>query len=178
MNQIRAARPADVPLILDLIKELALYEREPAAVVATEADLMRDGFGSTPRFECLIAEVDGQPAGFALYFMNYSTWRGRAGIHLEDLFVRPAWRGAGIGRALLSRVAAIAVDRQLGRLQWDVLDWNQPAIDFYERLGARFLSEWRIMRVTDEALVALADEGFSTSSTGPEAVHTPVEERR
>jgi GNAT superfamily N-acetyltransferase len=156
MTQIRPAQPADIPLILELIRELALYEREPAAVVATEADLMRDGFGPTPRYECLIAESEGQPAGFALYFFNYSTWRGRAGIHLEDLFVRPAFRGLGIGKALLARVAAITVERKLGRLQWEVLDWNQPAIDFYQRLGAEFLHEWRIMRVTDAALAALA----------------------
>lgn len=156
MSHIRRAQPADVPLILELIRELALYEREPGAVVATEADLMRDGFGPTPRYECLIAESDGQPAGFALYFFNYSTWRGRAGIHLEDLFVRPAFRGLGIGKALLARVAAITVERQFGRLQWEVLDWNQPAIDFYQRLGAEFLHEWRIMRVTESALAELA----------------------
>ncbi|HEY0794933.1 MAG TPA: GNAT family N-acetyltransferase [Acidisarcina sp.] len=159
MTNIRPAQRADIPLILELIRELALYEREPAAVVATEADLMRDGFGPTPRFECLIAEYDGHPAGFALYFLNYSTWRGRAGIHLEDLFVRPAFRGHGIGLALLSRLAAITVERQFGRLQWEVLDWNHPAIDFYRRLGAEFLDEWRIMRVTDAALAELAQSG-------------------
>ena len=156
MTHIRPAEPGDVPLILELIRELALYERDPAAVVATEADLMRDGFGPTPRYECLIAESDGQPAGFALYFLNYSTWRGRAGIHLEDLFVRPAFRGQGIGLALLARLALITVEREFGRLQWEVLDWNQPAIDFYRRLGAEFLDEWRIMRVTDTALAELA----------------------
>src|SRR5450432_4615561 len=150
MTHIRPAQPADVPLILELVRELALYEREPAAVVATEADLLRDGFGPVPRFECLIAEIDGEAAGFALYFFNYSTWRGRAGIHLEDLFVRPRHRGHGTGKALLARVAAITEARQFGRLQWEVLDWNQPAIDFYGRLGAKFLDEWRIMRVTDE----------------------------
>ena len=156
MTHIRPATPADVPLILALIRELAAYEREPHAVLATEADLLRDGFGARPYFECLIAEEDGQPAGFALYFFNYSTWRGRPGIHLEDLFVRPPFRGRGIGKALLTRVAAVAVERQCGRLQWDVLDWNQPAIDFYHRLGAKFLDEWRIMRVSDEALTNLA----------------------
>jgi GNAT superfamily N-acetyltransferase len=156
MTHIRPATPADVSLILALIRELAAYEREPHAVLATEADLLRDGFGSERYFECLIAEEDGQPAGFALYFFNYSTWRGRPGIHLEDLFVRPPFRGRGIGKALLTRVASVAVERQCGRLQWDVLDWNQPAIDFYHRLGAKFLDEWRIMRVSDEALTNLA----------------------
>jgi GNAT superfamily N-acetyltransferase len=156
MTHIRPATPVDVPLILALVRELAAYEREPHAVLATEADLLRDGFGPRPYFECLIAEEDGQPAGFALYFFNYSTWRGRPGIHLEDLFVRPPFRGRGIGKALLTRVAAVAVERQCGRLQWDVLDWNQPAIDFYHRLGAKFLDEWRIMRVSDEALTNLA----------------------
>ncbi len=156
MYSIRPAASADVPLILRLIHELATYEREPQAVVATEADLLRDGFGEHPRFHCLIAESDGEPAGFAFYFFNYSTWRGRPGIHLEDLFVFPPFRGLGIGKALLKRVAEVAVENQCARLQWDVLDWNQTAIDFYHSLGAKFLSEWRIMRVTDEALRALA----------------------
>ena len=157
MLSIRAATSADIPLILDLIRALAAYEREPDAVKTTEADLQRDGFGPQPRFECLIAEVAGEPAGFALYFYNYSTWRGRAGIHLEDLFVHPRFRGQGIGKALLARVAARAAEQGCVRLQWDVLDWNQTAIDFYQGLGAKFLSEWRIMRVNDEAIHALAD---------------------
>ena len=165
MTHIRPATPADVPLILELIKELALYERETNAVEATEGDLMRDGFGPTRRFECLIAESAGEPAGFALYFFNYSTWRGRAGIHLEDLFVRPRFRGEGIGKALLTRVAAITLQMELGRLQWEVLDWNQPAIDFYERLGAKFLKEWRIMRVSDAALADLADSARAAERT-------------
>jgi GNAT superfamily N-acetyltransferase len=155
-THIRPAIPADIPLILELIRELALYEREPAAVVATEADLLRDGFGPTPRFRCLIAESGGEAAAFALYFFNYSTWRGRAGVHLEDLFVRPAFRGRGIGLALLVRLAVITVEGGFGRLQWEVLDWNQPAINFYRRLGAEFLDEWRIMRVTDRSLAELA----------------------
>jgi len=156
MLHIRPAEPADVPLILELIHELATYEREPRAVVATEADLLRDGFGGRPFFQCLIAEWDGAAAGFAFYFFNYSTWRGRPGIHLEDLFVRPEFRGKGIGRALLIKVAEVAVDNKCARFQWDVLDWNQPAIDFYHSLGAKFMSEWRIMRVSGEALAALA----------------------
>lgn len=163
MIHIRPARPGDIPLILELVRELAHYEREPGAVVATEADLMRDGFGRHRRFECLLAESGGEPAGFALYFLNYSTWRGRAGIHLEDLFVRPDFRGKGIGKALLSRVAAITVDRKFHRLQWQVLDWNSPAIEFYRGLGAEFLDEWRNMRVSGEALADLAVSGSAAS---------------
>jgi GNAT superfamily N-acetyltransferase len=158
MHSIRPATPADVPLILELIRALALYEREPDAVKTTETDLMRDGFGENPCFECLIAEnADGEPAGFALYFYNYSTWRGRSGIHLEDLFVLPRFRGQGIGKALLARVAARAVEQGCVRLQWDVLEWNQTAIDFYQGMGAKFLEEWRIMRVNDQAIQSLAD---------------------
>lgn len=156
MHVIRPAETTDLALILELIHELAAYEREPDSVVATEADLLRDGFGERPFFRSLIAEDDGVPAGFAFYFFNYSTWRGRPGIHLEDLFVRPAFRGKGIGKALLIEVARIAVTNKCSRFQWDVLDWNQPAIDFYHSLGAKFLSEWRIMRVSGEALPALA----------------------
>jgi GNAT superfamily N-acetyltransferase len=157
---IRIATPEDVPQILAFIRELAEYEREPDAVHATEADLLRDGFGATKRFDCLMAEmVEGERAvtvGFALYFHNYSTWRGHAGIHVEDLYVRPEYRGKGIGKALLTRVAAIAVAEGCSRLQWDVLEWNAPAIGFYEQMGARMLTEWRTMRVTGEALPELA----------------------
>jgi GNAT superfamily N-acetyltransferase len=153
---IRKAVAADVPLILKLIHDLAVYEREPHAVEATEADLLRDGFSDAPRrFDCLIAQWDGSPAGFALYFHNYSTWRGHAGIHLEDLFVRPELRGRGIGKALLQAVAEIAVAEGCPRLQWDVLEWNMPAIGFYEKMGARMLMEWRTMRVTGDRLEAL-----------------------
>jgi GNAT superfamily N-acetyltransferase len=162
MHSVRAATPADIPLILDLIRALATYEREPDAVKATAADLLRDGFGDHPCFECLIAEslspeVQPEPAGFALFFYNYSTWRGRQGIHLEDLFVLPRFRGQGIGKTLLASVAARAAEQGCVRLQWDVLDWNQTAIDFYQSLGAQFLSEWRIMRVNDEGIHALAN---------------------
>jgi GNAT superfamily N-acetyltransferase len=165
MHSIRAATPADIPLILDLIRALATYEREPDAVKTTEADLLRDGFGEQPRFECLIAESitkEPEPAGFALFFYNYSTWRGRPGIHLEDLFVVPRFRGQGIGKALLARVAARAAEQGCVRLQWDVLDWNQSAIDFYQGLGAQFLKEWRIMRVNDEAIRSLASVEVSS----------------
>jgi len=158
---IRPATVEDVPQILALIRELAAYERDPLAVEATEADLLREGFGPSPRFFTLMAEVSGEIAGFALYFFNFSTWKGRSGIHLEDLFVRPQFRGLGIGKKLLSSVAEAAVANGCGRLQWDVLDWNQAAIDFYQGLGAKFLNEWRIMRVSDEALASLAAAGGS-----------------
>jgi GNAT superfamily N-acetyltransferase len=153
---IRPATPADAPFILDFIRHLAEYEREPHAVTMTEDQLLRDGFGRQRYFECLIAECDGEPAGFALFFPVYSTWKGRS-IHLEDLFVLPAFRKSGIGKALLRRVAALAVDRGCARLQWDVLEWNKLALDFYRALGAVTLDEWRIMRITGAALEALAE---------------------
>ena len=155
MLNLREATPDDVPHILAFIRELAEYEREPESAIATEADLLRDGWGPNKTFSCLIAEWQGQPAGMALYFPFYSTWRGNAGIHLEDLFVRPQFRGHGIGKALLSRVAAIA-HAQGDRLQWHVLEWNKPAIGFYHEMGANMLEEWRIMRVDGDALPALA----------------------
>jgi GNAT superfamily N-acetyltransferase len=153
---IREAAPADVPQILAFIRGLAAYEREPDAVQATEADLMRDGFGPNPFYYCLIAEQDGRAAGFAFYFFNYSTWVGRPGLYLEDLFVEPEFRGLGIGKALLERVAAIAVEKNCPRLQWEVLDWNTPAIDFYRAMGAEFLDEWRNVRLSGDALLRLA----------------------
>ena len=156
---IRPATPSDVPEMLAFIRELAEYEREPHAAVATAEDLLRDGFGPRPVFQCLIAEwtEDGvtKPAAMALYFPFYSTWRGNAGIHLEDLFVRPAFRGQGIGKALLTRVAQIAVAENCPRLEWSVLDWNTPAVDFYRSLGAESMSEWTIMRVSGDALSKL-----------------------
>ncbi|MGH9591278.1 MAG: GNAT family N-acetyltransferase [Terracidiphilus sp.] len=154
---IRKAAEADVPEILSLIRALAAYERAPDAVKATEADLREHGFGPNPYFHCLIAEEDGQPAGFAFYFFNYSTWMGRPGIYLEDIFVYPEFRGRGIGKSLLRRVAAVAVEKGCARLKWQVLDWNTPAIDFYRSMGAEFMSEWRAMRVTGESLVRLAE---------------------
>ncbi len=153
---IRPANAADVPQILTFIRALAAYEREPNAVTATEADLLHHGFGVNPFYFCLIAEHDGQPAGFALYFFNYSTWKGRPGLYLEDIFVQPEFRGLGIGKALLQKVAAIAVERDCPRLQWEVLDWNTPAIEFYRTMGAEFLDEWRNVRVSGEALHRLA----------------------
>jgi GNAT superfamily N-acetyltransferase len=160
MLSIRPATPADVPTILRFIRELALFEREPDAVIATEADLLRDGFGPAPRFTCLMAEFDGVPAGFALYFTSYSTWLGHHGIRLEDLYVTPEHRRKGIGRALLARLAKIAVDQGCGRLEWDVLDWNANAIAVYQSIGANIQTEWRIMRLAGEPLHRLA----STSS--------------
>jgi GNAT superfamily N-acetyltransferase len=154
MIHIRPATPADVPLIRSLIHELATYEREPHSVLITDEQLLNDGFGPDRYYECLIAEYEGMPAAFALFFPIYSTWRGRS-LHLEDLFVRPQLRGKGIGKALLTRVAAIAMERNCARLQWDVLAWNQPAIDFYRSLNATMLDEWRRMRVTDDALAIL-----------------------
>ena len=153
---IRPAVPADVSQILAFIHELAVYERQPDAVHATEADLLRDGFSEPHRFTCLMAEWEGKAAGFALYFYSYSTWEGRAGIYLEDLFVRPELRGKGIGNALLSSVAAAAVAEGCPRLEWSVLDWNQPSIDFYHQMGAVIKAEWHVMRVSGDALPALA----------------------
>jgi GNAT superfamily N-acetyltransferase len=154
---IRPATAADVPQILAFVRALAVYERAPAgAVTATEEGLLRDGFGAQPFYECLLAEHDGQPAGFALFFFNYSTWRGRPGVYLEDLFVLPELRGKGIGKALLQRVAAAAVAKGCRRLQWEVLDWNTPAIDFYRAMGAEFLDEWRNVRLDGDALLRLA----------------------
>ena len=165
---LRPATPSDIPEILAFIRELAEYERAPDSAIATHADLLRDGFGPTPRFHCLIAEgsepartnneqraTNNDAAGFVLYFYNYSTWRGRAGITIEDLFVRPAFRRQGIGKALFARVAAIAVAEGCSRLEWAVLNWNTPAIDFYRSLGAEPLSEWTTMRVSGEALTGL-----------------------
>jgi GNAT superfamily N-acetyltransferase len=152
---IREATAADVPLILEFIRALAAYEREPEAVTATVADLLRDGFGPNPFYFCLIAEHDSVPAGFAFYFYNYSTWMGRPGLYLEDLFVHPEFRGLGIGKTLLRQVAAIAVEKGCPRLQWQVLDWNTPAIEFYTAMGAEFMDTWRNVRVTGDALLKL-----------------------
>jgi GNAT superfamily N-acetyltransferase len=153
---IRPATAADVPQILEFIRALAAYEREPDAVTATEADLLRDGFGPNPFYFCLIADIDDVPAGFAFYFFNYSTWLGRPSLYLEDLFVHPQFRGLGVGKALLKKVASIAVEKDCPRLQWEVLDWNTPAIDFYTAMGAEFMDTWRNVRVTGEAIRRLA----------------------
>jgi GNAT superfamily N-acetyltransferase len=156
MLTIRPANAEDISVILELIRGLAEYERAPQAAVATAEDLRRDGWGPDPKFRCVLAEWDGQPAGFALFFYNYSTWQGRPGLYLEDLFVRPQFRGRGIGKALLVHVAQIAVRENCGRYQWQVLDWNTPAIEFYKSLGAKVMNEWLTMRIEGEALEKLA----------------------
>ena len=154
---IRSAGPADVPLILRLIRDLAEYEREPLAVVATEELLHRHLFGDgAPAAECLIGEVDGTPQGFALFFSNFSTWVGWPGLYLEDLFVRPEARGRGLGKALLSAVARAGANRGCKRLDWSVLNWNEAAIGFYKSLGARPLSGWTVYRLSGDALTRLA----------------------
>lgn len=155
-DMIRTATPADVPTILQLVHELAAYEREPDAVKATEAQLHTALFGPRPVAEAVIAEVDGTPVGMALFFTTFSTWEGKAGLHLEDLFVRPEARGAGAGKALLVHLAGIAAARGYARFEWQVLDWNAPAIGFYKALGAEMQDEWTKMRVDGEALVRLA----------------------
>jgi len=155
---IRAADRSDAPLILAFIRELAAYEKLAKDVVATEDTLAATLFGPHPAAEVLIAELDGEAVGFALFFPNYSTFLGKAGIYLEDLFVRPSARGRGVGRALLSRLAAIATERGCGRLEWAVLDWNESAIGFYEKLGAEPQSDWTTYRLTGEALSSLADD--------------------
>ena len=154
--QIRAATSADVPIILSLIRELAEYERAPDAVVTTEAGLRDVLFGPQRSAEVLLALENENPVGFAVYFFNFSTWLGRPGIYLEDLFVRPPARGKGYGRALLKHLAQIAHERNCGRMEWAVLNWNEPAIEFYKKLGAEPLSEWTVFRLTSEGIEKLA----------------------
>lgn len=153
---IRTATATDVPLILDFIRGLAVYEKLAHEVVATEATLCDTLFGATPAAQVVIAEVDGRPAGFALYFFNYSTFLAKPGLYLEDLFVKPEFRGAGTGKALLLHLARIANARGCGRMEWTVLDWNEPAIKFYDSLGARRMNEWQICRLTGPALTQYA----------------------
>jgi GNAT superfamily N-acetyltransferase len=153
---IRAAASGDVPLIASLIRELAGYEKLLNEVRFEEARLSEHLFGARPYAEVVIGEVDGQAQGFALFFHNFSTFEGKPGIYLEDLFVRPAARGHGLGKALLAHLAALAVERDCARLEWSVLDWNEPAIGFYRRLGARPLDDWTVMRLDGDGLAALA----------------------
>jgi GNAT superfamily N-acetyltransferase len=153
--RIVAATERDVPLILKLIKGLAEYEKLSQEVVATEAGLRESLFGARRVAEVLIGYAGNEPAGFAVFFHNYSTFLGRAGIYLEDLFVLPEWRRRGLGTELLRRIAQTAVERGCGRLEWSVLDWNEPAIAFYKKLGARAMDEWTVYRVTGDALKAL-----------------------
>lgn len=161
--RIRRANKGDAPVILQLIKELAEYERAPDAVDATEADLLATLFVSAPRVFCDLIEVhdevqDGEMkvAGMALWYLNYSTWQGKHGIYLEDLFVRPEFRGNGYGKALLKHLAKICAEEGYGRLQWWVLDWNESAIDFYRSIGAEAMDEWTVFRVSGQALADLA----------------------
>ena len=165
---IRDATPDDTPVILRFVRELAEFEREPHAVKATEHDLLRDGFGLERRFEARIGSLDGAPAGFTLFFPTYSTWEGRAGIWLEDLYVTPAARGSGLGRALVCDVAAIAVARGFRRLDFSVLDWN-PARGFYEKLGINRLETWLQYRATGAALETLAAQAAAAGSSRSEA---------
>ncbi len=155
---IRPATIDDVPVILGLIRELAEYEKLSDEVVATDDVLRETLFGNQPGAEVLIASVDDQPAGFALFFHNFSTFLGLPGIYLEDLFVRPEFRSSGLGRTLLAYLARLATERRCGRLEWSVLDWNQPAIGFYKKLGAEAMSGWAVYRLTGDALDTLAAE--------------------
>ena len=157
MLTLRPAVPSDTALILAYIRELAEFEREPEAAVATEADIRRYAFSEHPLVKVTMPEWDGQPAGFALWFLNFSTWEGKPGIYLEDLFVRPAFRGNGIGKALLKHLAAVAVKEGWTRFVWQVLDWNTPAIKFYEAHGARVMHPWLTCRLEGDALQRLAE---------------------
>ena len=154
--QLRPATREDIGQILSFIRELAEYEKLAHEAVADEATLATQLFGDHPAAEVVIAEVDGQPAGFALFFHNFSTFLGQRGLYLEDLFVRPQFRGLGLGKRLMIHLAKLAVERDCGRFEWSVLDWNTPAIDFYRELGASPLDEWTVQRVTGDALKALA----------------------
>jgi GNAT superfamily N-acetyltransferase len=154
---IEPARPADARLIVTLVRELAEYERLLEQVVIREEDVLRDLFGERPHAEAVIARAAGEAVGFALWFHNYSTFAGRAGLYLEDLFVRPAFRGRGYGEALLRHLARVALDRGCARFEWAVLDWNEPALAFYRKLGAVPMDEWTVQRVSGDALVALAN---------------------
>ena len=154
--QIRPARVEDVSIILELIRDLATYERAPDKVTATEEQLADVLFGEQPAAEVLLAFEGESPVGFAVYFYNFSTWLGRPGLYLEDLFVKPEKRGKGYGRALLVELAKIARDRGCGRMEWAVLDWNEPAIKFYRTIGARPMDEWTVLRLTRDGIEKLA----------------------
>lgn len=157
MLKLRKANSQDTPLILSFIRELAEYERGSTAVSATEEDLRRDGFSANPKFQAIIVEWDGEPAGMAFFFHHYPTWQSRPGLYLEDLFVRPQFRGKGIGKALLVQLARTAVAEKCYGLRWEVLDWNTKAIEVYQRLGGRFREHWRVMQLTGEDLKSLAE---------------------
>ena len=156
MIQVRPATPADVSVILRFVRELAAFEREPDAVTATEPMLAAALFGESPAAEAVLAEREGEPVGFARFFHNFSTWEGRRGLYLEDLYVTPAARGQGAGAALLRHLAALAVARGCARFEWSVLDWNEDAIAFYRAMGAVGQDEWTVQRVSGDALARLA----------------------
>jgi len=155
---IRPAKATDIDEILALIYELALYEKAPEEAKATESQIRESFFGDNPKVFCELVEVDGDIAGLAIWFLNYSTWQGKHGIYLEDLFIRPQFRGRGFGKALLKHLAQICVERGYGRFQWWVLDWNEPSIEFYKSFGAVAMDEWTVYRVTGDALIDLANE--------------------
>lgn len=155
--RIRSAELSDAPVILQLIKDLAEYEKAPDEVVATEAEIVATIFAENPKVFSDLVEVDGEIAGMAIWFLNYSTWQGRHGIYLEDLYIRPEFRGRGYGKALLQHLAGICIERGYGRFQWWVLDWNSPAIEFYRSLGAEAMSEWTVYRVSGEPLHKLGN---------------------
>ena len=157
--RLRAAQPSDIPHVLAFIRELGEYEKLAHEVVADETTLAAQLFGEHPAAEAVIAEEEGEAVGFALFFHNFSTWTGRRGLYLEDLYVTPDARGQGAGRALLTHLARLALDRGCGRFEWSVLDWNTPAVEFYRKIGAMPMEEWTIQRVTGDALVALAARG-------------------
>jgi GNAT superfamily N-acetyltransferase len=156
--KIVRALPQDCQVILELIKDLAEYEKAPHEVKATVKDLEATLFSSQPSAFCDLVKVDGETVGFAIWFLNYSTWQGKYGIYLEDLFIKPEFRGAGYGKALLKHLAKLCIENGYGRLQWWVLDWNKPAIDFYLSLGAKAMDEWTVFRVSGDALKKLADQ--------------------
>jgi GNAT superfamily N-acetyltransferase len=158
MLRIEPATERDVPLILQFIRGLAEYERLSHDVAATEQGLRETLFGSRPAAEVVLCYFGEEPAGFALFFHNYSTFVGKPGLYLEDLFVLPKFRGRGCGKALLAHLAKLALERNCGRFEWTVLDWNEPAIGFYKKLGAKLLEDWRVCRMTGEALKQLAQE--------------------
>ena len=158
--EIRPARASDVPVILQLIRDLATYERAPNEVTATEKGLTEVLFGEKPAAEVLLAFENETAVGFAVFFHNFSTWLGRPGLYLEDLFVRPEDRGKGYGRALLIHLAKIARERACGRMEWAVLDWNEPAIEFYHKLGAKPMNEWTVFRLARDGIAKLADSSL------------------
>ena len=155
--EIRAATPQDVPLILTFLNELATYEKLAHEVVATDADMHAALFGERPVIETVIASLNDQPVGYALFFPTFSTFLGKPGLYLEDLYVRPAARGFGVGRKLLEHLARLTVERGWGRLEWSVLDWNEPSIAFYKKMGARPMDEWTVFRLAGEKLISLVD---------------------